>query len=109
MDAENFDLEHIMESRRKAVASSLREIGIEELRNLESKIFPYAGHPWAEIYHGFLSENASCAFFHAAIEEAVQILYCRAKEKGIWFKPGTGVGILQARGLAVMKELVDHR
>jgi hypothetical protein len=109
MEAENFNLGEIRESRRSSVAASLREVGVEEIRKLEEEIFPAAGGPWKEIFQEFVNENAGSAFFHGVTGDGFVVLYCRAQEKGFWFKRGTGVGWLQAGALAAMKELVDHR
>jgi len=36
----------------------------------------------------------------------VNIVYCRDKDKGMWFLPGSGMGQLQATGRQIMKEMI---
>jgi hypothetical protein len=42
--------------------------------------------------------------------DGVNILYCRDKDKGMWFLPGSGMGPLQAKGRQTMKQtsVVHH-
>ncbi len=109
MESENLDIESIMHARRDAVAESIREISVEELKSLEASLFPYLDHPWRAPFRQFLDENAGSAFYHATTNDRIQVLYCRTREKGIWFVPGSGVGILQAPALKVLREVVDAR
>ena len=37
------------------------------------------------------------------------MVYCPAKERGIWFVRGNGTGLLQERGLKIFKEIVNQR
>jgi hypothetical protein len=57
----------------------------------------------------FLEENTGNTFYHATTNDQVEIIYCPAKEKGIWFLPRGGAGPLQAKGLKIMKEIVGKR
>lgn len=109
MEIENLDIHSIMEGRFHAVEASLREISPQELRNLEAVLFPDVTHPWLEPYHRFVEENKGNTFYHAKADERTHVLYCRAKERGIWFVPGIGIGILQPRALEGMRTAVDSR
>jgi len=102
-------MEEITEARRKAVAASIRTIDLEELKALGEQLFPDVGHPWREQYFAFLAENTGATFYHATTHDGVQILYCSAKDKGIWFKPGVGNGPMQPKGLAILKQIVEGR
>jgi len=107
MTPENLDFETIMAARRKAVTKSIRQISIEELDALLPRLLPDAAHPWRELFQQFLDENRGDVFYEGEIDEGVHVVYCRAKEKGIWYFPGAGVGLLEGSALAAMKEIVD--
>jgi hypothetical protein len=102
-------MEEITEARRKAVAASIRTISLEELKALGQKLFPFAGDGWGEKYFAFLDENPGATFHHATTHDGVQIVYCPAKDKGLWFKPGVGNGPMQPKGLAFLKQVVQGR
>jgi hypothetical protein len=51
--------------------------------------------------------NKSDTFYHATTNDRVEIIYCPAEERGLWFLPGGGAGPLQARALKILKEIVD--
>jgi hypothetical protein len=106
MEPENLDIESIAEARREAIEQTVQEISVEELKSIGEKIFPSLDHPWRETFFQFLEENKSHAFYHATTNDRVEVIFCPAKERGLWFLPGGGVGPLQARGLQVLKEIV---
>jgi hypothetical protein len=109
MLSENLNMEEVTEERRKAIAASIRTISVEELKTLGERLFPLIDHPWREKFFGFIAENAGDTFHHATTHDHVQIIYCRAKEKGMWFLPGTGMGPMQAKGLGILKQIVEGR
>ena len=109
MEPENLDIESITEARRKAVEQTVEPIGIDELKSLGEKIFPFLDHPWRDTFFQFLEENRGNTFYHATTNDQAEIIYCPAKEKGMWFVPRGGAGPLQARGLEIMKEIVGER
>ena len=109
MKPENLNMEEITEARRKAIAASIRPIDLAELKALGERLFPFVDHPWREKFFGFITENAGATFHHATTDDGVQIVYCSAKEKGIWFKPGVGNGPMQPKGLAILKQIVEGR
>jgi len=96
MPFEKFDLENLDKERRKAIANSIRTISVEELKKLGEEIFHYADDPWRETFFRFIAENAGATFHHAVTSDGVNIVYCRDKDKGMWFLPGSGMGPLQA-------------
>ena len=108
MTPENLDLETIMAARREAVTKSIRQIGIDELNALLPELLPDISHPWRELFQQFLDENCRDTFYQAEAGEEIHVLYCRAKEKGIWYIPKTGVGFLETRVLAPLKEIVTE-
>ena len=109
MNTENLNFENIMSARRAGVEKSIRVISAEELKALAKSLFPYEGHPWQEPYQQFIAENAGSTFYHAKADDQIQVIYCPAKGKGIWFKPDGGLGIMQENGLKLMKEIVEAR
>lgn len=109
MDPEYEDFDETVQERRKAVEESIRPISIEELRKMGGEIFPYPGHPWEEEFNAFLATHAADSFYHAQIQDGYHIIYCRNAERGLWYLPETAIGIIQKRGLAGLKEIVDQR
>jgi hypothetical protein len=107
MPFEKFDLENLDKERRKAIAKSIRTISVEELKALGEEIFPAAGDPWRDTFFQFIAENPGATFHHAATNDGVNIVYCRDKDKGMWFLPGSGMGPLQATGRQIMKEMIQ--
>jgi hypothetical protein len=106
MPFEKFDLENLDKERRKAIAKSIRTMSTEELKKLGDEIFVYADDPWREAFFRFIAENAGATFHYAVTSDGVHIVYCRDKDKGMWFLPGTGKGPLQARGRKIMMEMI---
>jgi hypothetical protein len=86
-------MEELTEERRKAIAKSIRPISIEELKTLGEQLFPLIDHPWREKFFGFIAANPGATFHHAIAHDGVQIIYCHAQEKGMWFLPGTGMAL----------------
>ena len=91
------------------MAASIRTISIEELKALGERLFPFAGDPWREKFFAFLDENPGATFHHATAHDGVQVVYCPAKDKGIWFMPGIGMGPMQPKGRAILKQIVEGR
>ena len=109
MPFEKFELEALTKERRKAIAKSIRTVDTEALKKIGEEIFRYAEDPWREAFFRFIAENPGATFHHAVTSDNVNIVYCRDKDKGMWFLPGSGMGPLQARGKKVMKEMIEAR
>jgi len=45
MEPENLDIESVTDGRRKAIEKTIEPIGVEELKSLGEKIFPFFDHP----------------------------------------------------------------
>ena len=105
MPFEKFDLENLDKERRKAIAKSIRTVSVEELKAMGEEIFRYADDPWREAFFQFIAENRGATFHHGITSDGVNIVYCRDKDKGMWFLPGSGIGPLQATGRKIMKEM----
>jgi hypothetical protein len=109
MEHETLDIKQVMESRRHAVEESLNTISVAELKALTDEIFPDVTHPWLEKFSEIVNDPASGTFHHAVTDDRIHILYCRDKNTGIWFIPGSGKGPLQPEQLEIMKEIVEGR
>jgi len=109
MPFETVNMEEITEARRKAIAGSIRTISVEELKALGERLFPLMDNPWREKFFGFIAENAAATFHHATTHDGVQIVYCRTEDKGMWFMPGIGMGPMQPKGRAILKQIVEGR
>lgn len=108
MEPENLDIESFIETGRDAVKKSIRPMSLEEVNSLLDSFFPDGSHPWSNTFREFVQENANDTFYHANALDHVQIVYCPAREKGIWFIPECALGILDGMPLKVIKELVNH-
>jgi hypothetical protein len=100
----NFD--EIINERRKAVAQSIRPLGAAEAAALGESIFPYRDDPWRELFFGFLAEHPQATFHHANLPNGAQLLYSRSHNRGIWFIPGKGTGIIQEKGLKMLSDIL---
>ena len=109
MQPENLNMEEITDRRRKAIAASLRTISLEELKALGERLFPLVNDPWREKFFDFLTQNPSATYHHGTTHDAIQVVYCNAREKGIWFKPGVGLGPLMPKSLGGLKQIVEAR
>ena len=107
MKRENLDINEITESRRKSLAQTLEVVDLARVKAVGEELFPYYDDPWREKFFGFLAENCGATFHHGTTNDGGQFLYCHDKNRGIWFMPHVGMGPLQAKGLAIMKELVE--
>ena len=108
MSFEKFDLDALNAERRASIAKTIRTITVDELKKIGEQLFPTAGDPWGELFYQFLGDNKTSTFHHAVTSDAVQLVYCRDRDRGLWFKAGNGKGVLQERGRTVMKEMIEH-
>lgn len=105
MERENLDMNEITEERRAALARTIVPISVPELTVLGDRIFPNLDHPWRQLFFDFVERHSTANFFHGTTHDGVHVIYCDAQEVGLWFLPGTGAGPLQARGIAILKEI----
>jgi hypothetical protein len=99
--------EEILQGRAAAVKESLKTLGDEEVKALGERLFPYADDPWREQFFAFLAEHPGATFYHATIPGGIEILYCHSENRGIWFAPRQGVGLLQEKGLQALAGIVS--
>ena len=66
---ENLNIVEINEERRRAVAESIKLIGLQETKRLDEELFPYPDDPWRDMLFAFLSDNAGESFYHAAAQD----------------------------------------
>jgi hypothetical protein len=108
MNSKQHNLEDILNTWRMEVEKSIRQMCIEELNALWESLFADHAHPWSEPFRQFIDENAGSTFYHATTNNRNHVIYCRAKETGIWFVPGISIGLMQTEALKEMKEIVDR-
>ena len=99
------NFEEIAEARREAVAATLRPLSTAEARDLADTLFPFTDDPWREQYLAFLDAHPGAMIYHATAPDDIQVLYAPGVNRGLWFVPRRGLGIIGARGLAVLAEL----
>ena len=109
MPFNTFNLEELTKERRKAIAQTLRTVSSEELKNIGNEIFKFADDPWRQAFFDFIAQNPGATFHHAVTSDNVNIVFCRDKDKGMWFLPGSGMGPLQDRGKKIMKEMIQKK
>jgi hypothetical protein len=100
------DVDAIDNERRKAIAKSIRIISVEELKKLGEEIFDEPDRPWRQTFLQLIAENPGATFYQADAGEGVIFLYCRDKDKGLWYLPGSGIGPLSEGGRQMMKEAI---
>ena len=109
MPFEGFDFDKLSKDRREAISNSLRVVSAEELKQIGNEIFRFADDPWRDAFFQFIAQNPHATYHHAVTSDNVNIVYCREKDKGMWFLPGSGMGPLQERGRKTMKELAAKK
>jgi hypothetical protein len=97
------DVDSINDERCKAVTTSIRIISVEELKTLAEEIFQSADDPWKQTLLQLVTENPGATFYHADAGEGVIFLYLPARDKGLWWLPGSGTGPLSERARQMMK------
>jgi hypothetical protein len=95
------------ENRRLMIQKTIRPVTLAELKQLGEKRFPIVTDPWCVRYSEFLTHNAEAKFYRAEIPGPAEIIYCADTGKGVWFLPGKGMGIIQSKGLEILKGVVD--
>ena len=99
--------DNTMENRRVMIRKTIRPATWDELVALGEKRFPVATDPWCIRFNEFLKNHKTAKFYRAEAPGGAEVIYCRDTEKGIWFLPGSGMGIIQPRGLEALKDIVD--
>lgn len=100
------DVGAIDQERRKAIARSIRIIGIEELKKLGEEIFDSPDRPWRQTFLEFIEQHPGASFHHASAGKGVIFIYYRDADKGLWYLPGSGLGPLSEGGRQLMKEAI---
>jgi hypothetical protein len=101
------DIETLDEERREAVRQSLREIRLEELKEVvKESLSDFEGDPWQANFLRIIEEHPQGSFYHAVTKEGVIVLYCRDEDAGVWVLPNTGMGPLLDQGKRHVKEAI---
>ena len=101
------DAETIDNERRKAIAKSIRVMGVEQLKKLGEEIFDSPDRPWRQTFLQFIAEHPGAIFHHASVGDGVVFLYSRDGDKGLWYLRGSGIGQLSVGGRQIMKEAIE--
>ena len=96
-----------METRRAMVQQTIRPVTYEELKALGESHFTIVTDPWYVRFNEFLNQYKDAKFYQAEGPGGARIIYCRDGAKGVWFLPGSGMGIIQPKGLGMLAEIVD--
>ncbi len=107
MNPEYPSQEVITESRRQSISKSIRTISIEELKALGERLFPSASDTWRDKYFGLLAENPRETFYYAKTSDHFEVVYCHAKNKGVWYQKDFGRGPIPPDSLELLKQIVD--
>jgi|LakMenE01Jun11ns_1017448.scaffolds.fasta_scaffold8914874_1 hypothetical protein len=99
--------DNTIENRLEMIRKTIQPTTTGELRKLCERYFPVVTDPWAERFTAFLNEHSQDKFYLAEAPGGAWIAYCHDAGRGIWFIPGTGVGILQPKGLQALAGIVD--
>lgn len=94
------------ENRRTMVLQTIRPITLDELKKLGEELFPVVSDPWCVRYYEFLNTHKDSRYYHARIPGHAEIVYCPEVDRGIWFVPGKSMGIIQAKGLGILADIV---
>jgi hypothetical protein len=107
MEPENLDIEQINADRREAIQKNIEVVGIDDLKALGEQLFHYQDHPWRDKFFEFIEQHSSDTCYHATTNDGIEVLYCPATEKGMWYTQARGMGPLSVKALAAMKEIVS--
>jgi hypothetical protein len=94
MEPENLDIESIMDARRETVEQTIQPVGIDELKSLGEKVFPFLDHPGVTCFSS--SSRRIAAVRSITPRQMIRLKYCPDKEAGMWFLPQGGVEIQSA-------------
>jgi hypothetical protein len=98
MEPENLDIDQINEDRRKAIQQNIEVISVDNLKALGEKLFPYADHPWKEKFFEFIEQHSTDTCYRGTTNDGIEVLYCPATEKGMWYTKGERYGTIVCQG-----------
>lgn len=99
--------EETMEIRRAVIRQTIRAATWQEVAEMVAQQFPIVTDPWCVRFNEFLETHKNAKFHRAEAPGGAVVIYCREAHAGVWFIPGTGMGIIQAKGLQALAEIVD--
>ena len=99
--------------RLEAIRRSMQRVSLEELAKLGEERFPVVTDPWFEHYQKFLNEHPRdhfymARFFQEDTEEYVEVIYCKEVNRGMWFLPGKGMGVLLPGVLEALGRIAEE-
>lgn len=99
--------DEINEARRRSILKTIRVMTVEELKEFANRIFPTTSDPWYDKYLTFIGENAGNKMYYARTADHFEIIYCPAKNAGIWVFEEIGKGRLRDDSLERLKKIVE--
>lgn len=99
--------EDIGGKRREVVRQTIRLVNRDELKQFGDSVFKVVTDPWCEKFNTMLRENPNSRFYKAQLPEGADIIYCADAEMGMWFLEDSGMGFLQPKGVAMLREIVS--
>jgi hypothetical protein len=96
-----------IEKRRAMIRETIHPVDYKELKDLAERRFTLVTDPWFVRFNEFLDNHKQSGFHRAEAPGGAEIIYCRDAGQGVWFIPGTGMGIIQPKGLQILAEIVD--
>ena len=109
MQSKEFNIEEVMELRRRALEESLQTVSSFSLTAVAEDIFPYADHPGLEIFLKVIGQPANGPFYYGKVDDHIHLLYAHGNEIGMWCIPGLATGPLQQGQLKIIKEIIEAR
>jgi hypothetical protein len=106
MPFDKIDIDNITEERRKSIAETIQTVKVEESRKLGDEIFHDLDDPWRDEFFKFIEEHKDATIYHATASDGVHMVYCPDEDRGMWFVPGVGKGLLSPVGRQMMKEAI---
>jgi hypothetical protein len=109
MAFDKIDIDSITQERRKSVAKSIVSVNLEELKKLGGEVFHDWDDPGREQFFQFIEDHKGGTIYHAIASDGVHLLYSHAEDRGIWFVPKIGKGVLSPSGRQMMMEAIQAR
>jgi hypothetical protein len=100
------NIETIDKERREAVNKSIRPISVEELKKLGQSIFDSSGEPWPDTFYRLIAEHPGGMFYQAEAGQGIILIYCQDEDKGLWYLPGSGMGILPPEAHQMLRDAI---
>jgi hypothetical protein len=109
MPFDKIDIDSITEERRKSVAKSIVNVNFEELKKLGDEVFHDWDDPGREQFVQFIEDHKGTTIYHAIASDGVHMIYSHDEDRGMWFVPKVGKGVLSPTGRQMMAEAIQSQ